>query len=152
MGGARIAAAGVAGGRWAGGRWNGNWNGGRWNGGRWWGGRWWPWAAAGVGIGLAAGWPYYGGGYYCDEYDPYCSGYGGGVYYGGGGYYGGGYVDPGYAQGDAYYQGGGGYGGGYAQRGYGGDDGAAYCARRFRTYDPQSGTYVGKGGRRIPCP
>jgi hypothetical protein len=24
--------------------------------------------------------------------------------------------------------------------------------RRFRTYDPQSGTYVGKGGRRIACP
>src|SRR4029079_3451054 len=111
--GARIAAAGVAGGRWAGGRWNCNWNGGRWNGGRWWGGRWWPWAAAGVGLGLAAG--YYGGGYYCDEYDPY----GNGGYYGGAGYYCGGYVDPAYVQGDVYYQGGGGYGGGYVQRGEG---------------------------------
>ncbi|HTM73412.1 MAG TPA: BA14K family protein, partial [Pseudolabrys sp.] len=50
-------------------------------------------------------------------------------------------------------QGGGGYaGGGYAQPGYGGDDGVAYCAQRFRTYDQRSGTYVGKGGRRIPCP
>jgi hypothetical protein len=58
MSGARIARAGVVGGgRWAGGRWAG----GRWNGGRWHGDRWWPyWAAAGVGVGLAA-WPYYGG-------------------------------------------------------------------------------------------
>jgi hypothetical protein len=89
---------------------------------------------AGVGIGLAAGWPYYGGGYYCDEYDPYC----GGGYYGGDVYYqGGGYVEPGYVE------------GGYGQPGYGGGDG--YC-QQFRTYDPQSGTYVGKGGRRIPCP
>ena len=115
----------MAGGRWAGGNWQGGrWN-GRWNGGRWHNGRWWPWAVAGVGIGLAA-WPYYGGGYYCDEYDPYC----------GGGYYGG----------DAYYG-----GAGYVESGYG-DDGVAYCARRFRTYDMASGTYVGKGGRRIACP
>ena len=67
--------------------------------------------------------PYYGGGYYCDEYDPYCAGTG------------------------AYY-----YGDTYQNGGYVGDDGVAYCMRRFRTYDPQSGTYVGKGGRRIACP
>ena len=73
---------------------------------------------AGVGIGLAS-WPYYGG-YYCDEFDPYCTG----TYYGG----------------DAYYQ-----DGGY-------DEGVAYCMRRFRTYDPSTGTYIGKGGRRIACP
>jgi hypothetical protein len=61
--------------------------------------------------------------------------------------------DVAYQDGQVYYQGGGGYaGGGYAQPGYGGDDGAAYCAQRFRTYDQRSGTYVGKGGRRIPCP
>jgi hypothetical protein len=82
---------------------------------------------AGVGIGWASAWPYYGGGYYCDEYDPYC----------GGGYYGG----------DVYYQ-----DGGYVDEGYGGDAGVAYCMRRFRTYDPSTGTYVGKGGRRIACP
>jgi hypothetical protein len=135
--GARVAGAGYAGGNWQGGKWQGgNWQGGNWRGGRWHNGRWWPWAVAGVGVGLAAGWPYYGGGYYCDEYDPYCSG----VYYGGGGYYGGADVDPGYVE------------GGYVENGYGGGDGAAYCARRFRTYDLRSGTYVGKGGRRIACP
>jgi BA14K-like protein len=123
--GARIAGAGVAGsgarwagGNWQGGRWaGGNWNGGRWNGGRWHGGRWWPYAAVGVGIGLAA-WPYYGGGYY-DDYYPYVDDT---------------YVDP-----------------GYVENGYGGGD-VAYCIRTFRTYDVQSGTYVGKGGRRIACP
>ena len=89
--------------------------GGRWHGGRW-HGRYWPYAAVGVGIGLAA-WPYYGGGYY-DDYYPYDDTY---------------YVEP-----------------GYVENGYGGD--VAYCIRRFRTYDLQSGTYVGKGGRRIACP
>ncbi|GEP11528.1 hypothetical protein MGN01_33730 [Methylobacterium gnaphalii] len=29
---------------------------------------------------------------------------------------------------------------------------AAYCARRFKTYDPRTGTYVAKGGKRRPCP
>ncbi len=28
---------------------------------------------------------------------------------------------------------------------------AASCARRFRSYDPASGTYL-KNGRRLPCP
>jgi hypothetical protein len=32
---------------------------------------------------------------------------------------------------------------------YGGN---AYCAQRFRSYDPASGTYVGYDGRRHPCP
>jgi hypothetical protein len=32
-------------------------------------------------------------------------------------------------------------------------DGAVdYCMRRFRTYDPNSGTYMGNDGRRHPCP
>ena len=38
---------------------------------------------------------------------------------------------------------------------YGGPDGGdavAYCSRRFRSYDPQSGTYLGKDGRRRSCP
>jgi hypothetical protein len=65
----------------------------------------------------------YGGGYY-DDYYPYDDTY---------------YVDPGYVD------------SGYTESGYG-DEGVAYCIRRFRTYDLQSGTYVGKGGRRYPCP
>ena len=28
----------------------------------------------------------------------------------------------------------------------------AYCARRFRSYDAASQTYVGRDGRRYPCP
>jgi hypothetical protein len=33
----------------------------------------------------------------------------------------------------------------------GGDD-VAYCTQRFRSYDPQSGTYLGNDGYRHPCP
>lgn len=32
------------------------------------------------------------------------------------------------------------------------DDAVGYCARRFRSYDPYSGTYVGYDGLRHPCP
>jgi hypothetical protein len=32
------------------------------------------------------------------------------------------------------------------------DNAAAYCAQRFRSYDPASGTYLGYGGLRHPCP
>ena len=28
----------------------------------------------------------------------------------------------------------------------------AYCEQRFRSYDPESGTYPGYDGRRHPCP
>ncbi|HWW49429.1 MAG TPA: BA14K family protein [Xanthobacteraceae bacterium] len=28
----------------------------------------------------------------------------------------------------------------------------AYCMRRFKSYDPQSGTYLGYDGQRHPCP
>jgi hypothetical protein len=31
-------------------------------------------------------------------------------------------------------------------------DAEAYCLRRFRSYDPESGTYLGYDGRRHPCP
>ena len=31
-------------------------------------------------------------------------------------------------------------------------DAVSYCMQRFRTYDPASGTYVGRGGVRRPCP
>ncbi|WP_243369101.1 BA14K family protein [Microvirga solisilvae] len=33
---------------------------------------------------------------------------------------------------------------------YGGN--ASYCAQRYRSYDPASGTYLGYDGRRHPCP
>ncbi|WP_035703844.1 BA14K family protein, partial [Bradyrhizobium genomosp. I (2014)] len=34
----------------------------------------------------------------------------------------------------------------------GGGDSAAYCAQRFKSYDPASGTYLGYDGQRHPCP
>jgi hypothetical protein len=41
------------------------------------------------------------------------------------------------------------YGGGGAPAG---GDPAAYCAQRFRSYDPSTGTYLGFDGQRHPCP
>ena len=35
---------------------------------------------------------------------------------------------------------------------YGGDRDDQYCAQRFRSYDPASGTYLGYDGARHPCP
>lgn len=32
------------------------------------------------------------------------------------------------------------------------NDAAAYCAQRYRSYDPASGTYLGYDGNRHPCP
>jgi hypothetical protein len=32
------------------------------------------------------------------------------------------------------------------------DDADGYCASRFKSYDPSSGTYLGYDGRRHPCP
>jgi Ni/Co efflux regulator RcnB len=29
---------------------------------------------------------------------------------------------------------------------------AAYCSRRYRSYDPASGTYLSNDGNRYPCP
>lgn len=105
-------------------------------------------AGAIIGGALAAPY-YYGPGYYSGG--PYY--YGGGPYYGGGAYYGGGpyyygsgpyYAAPAYpAPAPAYY-------GGPAP-GPGGDA-TAYCARRFHSYDPRSGTYLGTDGARHPCP
>lgn len=40
----------------------------------------------------------------------------------------------------------------YAPGGYVGGDAEAYCAQRFRSYDPGSGTYLGYDGYRHPCP
>ena len=55
-----------------------------------------------------------------------------------------------------------GYGGGYGPppprySGYGPpppryDEAAAYCAQRYRSYDPASRTFLGNDGYRYPCP
>jgi hypothetical protein len=45
-----------------------------------------------------------------------------------------------------------GYAPGYSDYGYAPDQDAAYCAQRFRSYDPASGTYLGFDGYRHPCP
>jgi hypothetical protein len=34
----------------------------------------------------------------------------------------------------------------------GGDDSVAYCMQTYKSYDPQSGTYLGYDGYRHPCP
>lgn len=31
-------------------------------------------------------------------------------------------------------------------------DAVAYCSRRFRSYNPETGTYIAKGGVERPCP
>jgi hypothetical protein len=61
-------------------------------------------------------------------------------YYGNGGYYG--YPAPGYG------------GPGYVAvvPSYPAGDAVGYCMRRFRSYDPSSGTYIGYDGYRHPCP
>jgi hypothetical protein len=66
----------------------------------------------------------------------YRGGYGGGVYFGTAPFFGG----P-YAYDDGYYVEG---------PPAGGD--VAYCMRRFKSYDPGSGTYLGYDGLRHPCP
>jgi hypothetical protein len=93
----------------------------------------------------------YGGGYYGRP------GYAGRPYYGYGGY--------GYNYGGAAAAGALGVatgaivGGAIAQQQapvYGapayGDGSVAYCAQRFKSYDPASGTYLGYDGLRHPCP
>jgi hypothetical protein len=97
-----------------------------WRGGGWHNGRWWPGAAFAAGAALGS----------------YA-------------YYGGGYGDPGYYYDNGYY---GDYGPDYysdsgvavAPAPVGGD--ASYCAQRYRSYDPASGTYLGYDGQRHPCP
>jgi hypothetical protein len=66
-------------------------------------------------------------------------GYGPGYYAPGPGYYG----DPGYDDGGAVA---------VAPGPGGGDDAVAYCMQTYRSYDPQSGTYMGNDGYRHPCP
>ncbi|AMA57947.1 BA14K family protein [Bradyrhizobium sp. CCGE-LA001] len=105
---------------------------GNWQTGSNWGGRhwhhhhrrggFWPGFATGVAFGGLGSYAYYGGGY----------GYGG--YYDDPYYYGSYYDEPSVA---------------VVQDG-GGD--SAYCAQRYKSYDPASGTYLGYDGRRHPCP
>ena len=62
-------------------------------------------------------------------------------YYGGPGYYAPGYYD------DQYYD-----DGAVVVVAPQGDDAVAYCMQTYRSYDPQSGTYLGNDGYRHPCP
>jgi hypothetical protein len=105
--------------------WRGGWG---WRG---WDGRGWGGPAAGFAAGAIIG-----GAVAASE--PYSYGYAGYDY--GPGYYGYGY-DPGYGYAAP---------GGYVAAAPGED--AAYCAQRFRSYDPASGTYLGYDGYRHPCP
>jgi hypothetical protein len=109
-------------------RWGGGWRGGGWRGGGW------GWGlggfAAGAIIGSAIAAPYYYGGYY-----PY------GAYYPAYPAYG--YPPPpppGYYGGPAA-----------APVGPAGAD-AGYCAQRYKSYDPGTGTFLGYDGQRHPCP
>jgi hypothetical protein len=93
-----------------------------------WGG--WGWGlggfAAGAIIGGALASPYYYGGYGPAYYPA--------PYYGYAAPYPAPYPPPAY------------YGGGPA-----GDD-VSYCAQRYRSYDPRTGTFLGFDGARHPCP
>ena len=69
-----------------------------------------------------------------------------------------GYYDTGYYE-SGYYDAPGYYDDQYADQGVVaevpvpvGDDSASYCAQRYRSYDPASGTYLGFDGLRHPCP
>lgn len=112
-------------GNWQGG--SGNWSGRHWHGGHG-HGRHWRHRGGGFWPGFAAGAAIGGLG----SYASYGSGYG--------------YYD------DPYY-----YGSYYDEPSVAvvpdsGGDSAAYCAQRYKSYDPASGTYLGYDGRRHPCP
>ncbi|MBR0701084.1 BA14K family protein [Bradyrhizobium sp. 62B] len=62
-------------------------------------------------------------------------------------YYGGGYYDDPYYYGDSYYD-----EPSVAVVPDSGGDSSAYCAQRYKSYDPASGTYLGYDGQRHPCP
>jgi hypothetical protein len=73
----------------------------------------------------------------------------------------GGYYDP-YNYSDDYAYNASGYDGYSGYNGYSGDDpdpgyvvssggDASYCAQRYQSYDPASGTYLGYDGLRHPC-
>ncbi|WP_407112402.1 BA14K family protein [Bradyrhizobium sp. LMG 9283] len=106
----------------------GNWQGGsNWSGRQWHGGHW-RHRGGGFWPGFAAGAAIGGLGSY--------------AYYGGGyGYY----DDPYYY--DSYYD-----EPSVAVVPDSGGDSTAYCAQRYKSYDPASGTYLGYDGQRHPCP
>jgi BA14K-like protein len=58
-----------------------------------------------------------------------------------------GYYAPGYSD-DQYYD----DSAAVAVAPQGGDDAVAYCMQTYRSYDPQSGTYLGFDGQQHPCP
>jgi BA14K-like protein len=99
---------------------------------RW--GRGWGWGlggfAAGAIIGSAIAAPYYYGGYYPYAY-PYPA-----------------YPAYGYPPPPPPYYGAPAYG---AAAPVGGGD-ASYCAQKYRSYDPATGTFLGYDGQRHPCP
>lgn len=102
--------------------------GGNWSGGNWSGGGWRHHRRGGFWPGFAAGAAIGGLGSYA--------------------YYGGGYYnDPYYYGDDSYYD-----EPTVAVVPDTGGDSAAYCAQRYRSYDPASGTYLGYDGLRHPCP
>ncbi|MBR0857167.1 BA14K family protein [Bradyrhizobium liaoningense] len=106
----------------------GNWQGGSGNwSGRHWNGGHWRHRGGGFWPGFAAGAAIGGLGSYA--------------------YYGGGYYDDPYYYGDSYYD-----EPSVAVVPDSGGDSAAYCAQRFKSYDPASGTYLGYDGQRHPCP
>jgi len=117
----------------------------------------------GGGGGRGGGGGFHGGGF----------GGGGGARFAGGGFRGGGFGGGGFRRGGygpgiaagliagsvlggeyGYY---GGYGSGYYDDSYAYDQGpvatadGSYCAQRYQSYDPASGTYLGYDGRRHPC-
>jgi hypothetical protein len=100
-------------------------------GGGWRGGR-----GAGIGAGLVAG-AIIGGAIATSR--PYGYGYGPSYGYGA---YAPAYVDDGYVD-EGYVA---------VAPGGGGGSAAAYCAQRYRSYDPRSGTFLGYDGLRHPCP
>jgi hypothetical protein len=103
-----------------------------------WGRGGWGW---GVGAGLLGG-AIIGGALAAPYY------YGYGPYYGAPYYYGPGpYAAPAYGPGPAP-----GYGPGYAPGPGPGGDAVALCVRKYRSYDPSTGTFMGNDGQRHPCP
>ncbi len=102
-------------------------------------------AALGIAGGVARAEPWYNPNYSTGSYSP---SYSTGGYYHPGfsvkfrypdsdySYYSTSYYNPGYAAG--YHT--------------SSDHTAVYCAHRFKSYDPASGTYLGYDGRRRPCP
>ncbi|MDA9431151.1 BA14K family protein [Bradyrhizobium sp. CCBAU 51627] len=105
---------------------SGSWNGRSWNGGTWNGG-WRHHHHGGFWPGFAAGAAIGSLGSYA--------------------YYGGPYYDDSYYD-DGYYD----DGVAVAVVPDAGGDWSAYCAQRYRSYDPASGTYLGYDGLRHPCP